>query len=456
MDDIIRLHLNVTELVRECPDACGVIYGSGNPDISGKGVMISYISQAALTCLFTTLPHLYRWIIKPISWNLAGRLHGIGCNKFAGASKFITILEKLRPSLYESNAFFTVSIFIAALVRYSQTPSIFEVVFIDQLVNLQTFIVLAMLVSRAAELEELQKLGITQVFRRERSVCVYVMIMLVCQLVATYASKLPRSAFPQYYIISLACHSFTGYLDVSSYFTFTNTPIFWELVAFGLATGTCYLLGLCIGIASLGYILRHSVTAATLWERIIPRYFREHFFEMFVQIFILSMFSLCGGLVIWRVIELQGLRSWIVKSSQKALQDNDWGYGQTTAVLIWMPILRRAVIVAWETYRQPSPQATNEGLPSGASTTSSEGLVGASALGADSASEPSSLPDSQLPVANAGPVVTPITPRNSVDITTLPIQLPDSESTVTRNATSSSTLEPDPANFRPLRRAFTH
>ena len=120
-------------------------------------------------------------------------------------------IETLRPPLHQSNAFFSISMLIAALVQYSQIPSIFEVLLINGLVNLQINIILTM-----PFLMFLERKGWRWPLSRMR--LLYHATISVAQIAVSYANGLPRSAFPEYYNISLACQSFRGYVNVVVYF----------------------------------------------------------------------------------------------------------------------------------------------------------------------------------------------------------------------------------------------
>ena len=51
LDKADRNLLNLTTTVASCPGICSLAWGKGNPDLSGIGVMISYIMQGVLTFL---------------------------------------------------------------------------------------------------------------------------------------------------------------------------------------------------------------------------------------------------------------------------------------------------------------------------------------------------------------------------------------------------------------------
>lgn len=74
-----------------------------------------------------------------------------------------------------------------------------------------------------------------------------------------------------------------------------------------------------------------------LWRLFVLKWIKEHFHLMFVvAMAILYVYELVS-----EVISLGNTRR-LLNNPGTVDQDNQWGYGQTTAVLIWAPILRPA------------------------------------------------------------------------------------------------------------------
>jgi hypothetical protein len=82
--------------------------------------MISYYIHVALNCLFAAILPVAILLFSVFSWKAGIRT--------------TTLLRKLRKSVYEINAFFSISLLVASIVRWRQAPPVMETVFISYMV----------------------------------------------------------------------------------------------------------------------------------------------------------------------------------------------------------------------------------------------------------------------------------------------------------------------------------
>ena len=116
-----RYLLNVTTTIVACPGICSLAWGSGNPDLSGIGVNISYIMQAVLALLcgpILALVYSFRNGLR-LDESTQDRLSDIFNN-------FIDI-----------SAAFNIPVAIAAAIRLRQYAPFFEQYFLLFLLGMQ-------------------------------------------------------------------------------------------------------------------------------------------------------------------------------------------------------------------------------------------------------------------------------------------------------------------------------
>ena len=97
---------NMTLLVTTCSGVCQIVYGEGNPDISGIGAMISYGVQALVTIIFG----------PPLAFVLLA----CGMDLDSLTRRRFTIwrlLANLSRSVHQSNVFLALSVAIASVIR---------------------------------------------------------------------------------------------------------------------------------------------------------------------------------------------------------------------------------------------------------------------------------------------------------------------------------------------------
>ncbi|RKL08877.1 hypothetical protein BFJ70_g16732 [Fusarium oxysporum] len=124
---------NISLLVDTCPGVCDLVYGSGNPDISGIGAMSSYAIQGISSLLF-----------GPILGILA--LYASSdpdSDSFFALPAKLWVSEAFAPvarSIHQTNVIVAFSVLFATLIRVRQACSVAERDFLQHLVGYEVLV----------------------------------------------------------------------------------------------------------------------------------------------------------------------------------------------------------------------------------------------------------------------------------------------------------------------------
>lgn len=287
--------------------------------------MISYILQIGITCIFGPLLPVFVFAVQHLL--------------LTNLQTTIRFLRKLQSSANEINSFFCITVMISGIVRYNETPPILEIIFIQDLINMQWYIMITLLLSRVYDV-------IFNKIPPKISHALYQFVLMFAQIATSSSVAIPRNAYESYHEVSKACHILRAYKDVSYYFAITSSNTWkWFGIGFGAAIGGLMLLGLLIPLlAKIGRWL------GPLWNIPIFKWTKKNFHKIFAVL----MAILYVYLLISFVIRLGSTRL-LLRNRDSAYQDDEWGYGQTTAVLIWLPLLRPAIKEGWSTLLSSPP-----------------------------------------------------------------------------------------------------
>ena len=290
--------------------------------------MISYLIQVGLTLLFGPVLVVLDLCIKPRTSPLI-------------IKHPYNLLMRLLSPFCEINAFFCISVLVAGLVRFMQTPPIFEIDFLNVLIQTQTAIMFETVVS-----------AIWLWHRRRKDklslILIYFVMVIVAQMAVTYANAIPSSAFPIYSHLAIECHDEYGYIDFSSQF---NPEVAskggYKWIGIGAAIGVGSIIFLFLLFALLGTFV---AWCRRLWSQICLVWFRSWLKSHWRQlgVFLLALWFI--SILPFFATKLQRRRAIVENSIGESFQANEWGYGQTTALLLWAPLLRRAFNESWGKY----------------------------------------------------------------------------------------------------------
>ena len=269
--------------------------------------MISCFIQTALACLFGPLLPLLIWFIALSSRQTLVRS--------------ITLLRKLQHSVYEINAFFSISLVVAAIVRHHQNPSILEISFFSSLFLMESLVAISMIWAQFGD--SLLKLDSTGKLGWPWNL--FYVAICVAILVTSAAIGLPDGTMSVYNQLAKECHNQHQFPDLSNYLSPSaggKSALKWLGVGMAVSIGGSILFGV-LGIALARYL-----------GKIIPQWVKKHGLNIFVTLLLLYYVSV----IIVDAVKLNNVRRILEKMSGGVVQ-NDWGYGETTAILLWAPFV---------------------------------------------------------------------------------------------------------------------
>ncbi|KAN0098706.1 hypothetical protein V8E51_014369 [Hyaloscypha variabilis] len=309
--------LIIPDVVSQCADVCQVAFNSTTAPgaLAGEGVTISYLIQVALVCQFAVLLPVLIWLFNIFSWK--------------AAIQKTPLLRKLQKSVYEINAFFSVSLLVASIVRWRQIPSVMETVLISYVVWTQLLILTTMLFGQLCD-NVLNKTNLTWHWQA------YYLAISFAQLVTSCVIEIPSRGI--YKDLATQCHSQYDFMNLSSYLPTSEK---------GTTTLKWYIIGSAIGLV-IGIL---TIAFAKIIARICPAWLLKHGEITFdISVLSLNLFS-----VIINAIVVEEVRGKLIKLSGDRLPDDGWSYGQTTAILLWLPFFWGAIKETITHLRERSP-----------------------------------------------------------------------------------------------------
>lgn len=308
------------------------LYGSfanGFQDVSGKGVrilnvpmvqkywlklrqvMISYIIQTVLTGIFGPLLPIIIRFIRLSPWQSVIRSE--------------ESIRSLQSTVYDISSFFCISVFIAALVRNRQLPCALEIFFMNKLLVHQYVVVGSMLCARVFDF-------LMNAISLDWAGGFYHLALSIALLVWGFVA-IPSGALRVYHDLATNCDGQRQFVDISRIFTSRSKNFKaakWIFIGLSIGVG-CIILSL---VFKGGRKIYQKIYE--LWHRIILAWLRKHllFSILPVPCLLLLLFYLIRS-----TIELNQTRKVVRNKSRDGSKDDEWGYGQTTAVLLWLPII---------------------------------------------------------------------------------------------------------------------
>lgn len=285
--------------------------------------MIAYAIQVAIACIFGPILPIFFWLIR------------------SRTSLRTTLLREslltLRKSALTINAFYSNTLLIAAIIRFKQAPAILEISFMTKLITLQIFIFIAMFTSQLYDFY-LNKTKISIPWLGvHAAVC-------IAQVILALTVSMPKWTFPLCYDVAVACHDLRHTIDISSMFkngSIHKSGLMWLGVGIAIGFGVGLILGLLESHVPVFTKFVAKVTAR------LPKLVRENGWKVFLIMMLL----------VWIVVLVLGTMTLFdSRDIMKALsgdqfKDNEWGYGQSTAILLWAQFHFEMVLEVFRKYR---------------------------------------------------------------------------------------------------------
>lgn len=248
------------------------------------------------------------------------------------------LLREIQTRLLDTSGFLMISIFVAAISTCSQAsaPSIMELTFLCSLVDLQLWYIIGMIFSQSADRSMNQA-------HAGRNLPHYYYALLFAQFATSSSIKIPHLSV--YKDLAKECHKQHQFIDViSSVSDGAELP---KHVGIGFGITLCFLvaLGLCAT-----YITVVPPRLARLWETVwirVPSWLKNYA-HIIGQFFVIGMYV---GLLPLNLHRLEKVRKLAVQTSgAQPTGEERWGYGQTTAILLWLPFFFSAIKETISTY----------------------------------------------------------------------------------------------------------
>ena len=254
--------------------------------------MISYYIQTALICLFAYFLPVAIWLFNIFSWKAGIRT--------------TPLLRKLRKSVYEINAFFSISLLVASIVRWRQVPPVMETVFIFYMewnqMNNMFFMLSALLYDQPIN-------------KATWDWIVYYAAIALAHLIASFVIGIPNRA--TYRDLATQCKIQQQMLHIADLIT---------------ASEQVQTILMCI-ILVLG-ILLVLVILAGFFRKTPPKTKKQG-----NRTFAIGLFLIMVPMTIFLAHLFAEIRGILKKLSGGQLPENGWGYGEVTAILLWVPLL---------------------------------------------------------------------------------------------------------------------
>lgn len=311
------------QLVTTCPNICAAVYGNGNPDISGIGVYISFFTQAIYWILFRPLLASLFLLLPP-----AKEL------KSQALKTFLQRLKNLSEAVHGTSIFLNFTTLIAAAVRLRQSPPEYEALYLSKLSNyifqLSSSSYITTLAFRHGPVP-----GQRDTF--------YNAVETISVLLSTYlvnAIDAYRGSLGVLRLVASACakeHSFPAPTRVTAIISW---PVY--LSALFVAAAVGYLLSSRFPELTMKFYLNKGEGIfLKAWH---SRKVRIVFFNVMHAMDVVS--------VVHGITVLYQIRVTMQAANVPTDVDNQWGFGQVTAIMIWVPmtlwmVRNLVVLVPW-------------------------------------------------------------------------------------------------------------
>ena len=156
---------------------------------------------------------------------------------------------------------------------------------------------------------------------------IYYFLISFSQIGVGYSVDVPSYVFPVYFKLANECHTQRQFINMAAYFAPTTNKS---------STVKWWGIGLAIGFVA-GVIARFLKPLYRWLKRMLLKIMPEWLKTHGVSIWLVLVLLLYVCDLIMASIKLNTIRNWIAKIGGDQFQDNQWGYGQTTAVLLWLP-----------------------------------------------------------------------------------------------------------------------
>jgi len=295
---------NLTALVSECYDnICKIVYGTGNPDLAGIGVIVSYAVQLILGIVFGPAMMLDLLVLPMLLSNHSPK-------------KFTSWLGKKHETCLWSQLLFSLAISIAScLHQYQAGTFVYENAVMIFLVALtgSTFLSTA-----SAFFFPTEKLGL------------FLILVVVCGMFTTFTWLAPAIRglpFEGIFRICWVVAKERGYAP--------NNVL---IAPYNSAITSLKVMLVVVAIASFIFLWVHLRRRGPRWEGKLSRL---ESIDLFTRICAVLMFVLSIVLVLFSFLALfviMYMRRAMLQIWNGDTGEDRWGFGQVSALFVWAPL----------------------------------------------------------------------------------------------------------------------
>jgi len=346
---------NISLLVEKCPNICVLIYGDGNPDVSGIGVSrISYMSTIRIT---DGLEVLISYIVQFVSTLLVGPgllyLFAFESRYSDGFKQFLSmVINDIMPVINSGNNWIMLSVMVASIIRLSQYPPVFEMDFISTLLWFQWLMALARTVTTrvlTGRLDEKHR-------GRGAWSILFTFLALIFTFIASISAGYPAGPAQSEALVAISrfC-AFENDLPIRLYVDTAEEEKsqlpWWQILLLKLAapfiqaglTAVVVIAGSILLVVGGAFLGLWAEITGFLWAK-LPNGLKKQLTNLGLLALSALIVLLCllpGALwltlCIWLLTIMQGARNDLQMALGKQYQDSYWGFGQVTIVVMLLP-----------------------------------------------------------------------------------------------------------------------
>ncbi|KAG4444080.1 hypothetical protein IFR05_000433 [Cadophora sp. M221] len=306
--------LNITEVVTACPEHCKLAWGTGNPDLSGIGVFISYALQLVI-CIVLGPGHivLYR------CFNQSRHDY----------------LESIQLVALNTTILFALPVAIASFTYLKTGPDLFEMAFIYYLNLMQFLAGISLFCS-----------WVTCAVRANNEIdfrsiaTVFVGGSLHTGLFGGLLSWIDKSSFKDQRFVEFVsiCKTYGYLIPNLPPVLLRRPPIVPSNRRLNDFVLVCIIAGGVLLLMILFRLLVHyEKRIEALLVRTAPIGETNEFWSFKLAACMVSLG--CTSTIAWSFAKMHVIREQLTQNTKGRVEDNEWGFGQVVAIFLWIPLL---------------------------------------------------------------------------------------------------------------------
>jgi hypothetical protein len=227
----------------------------------------------------------------------------------------------------ETTAFLIISLFVTSITtsRKASNPSVLELTFISSLVDFQFWSILGLILTQSAD----KSMNDTQV---SGYMHIVYYVLFIAQIVTSSTIKIPDQNV--YKTLAKECHKQHQFISALSTISGAESA---KWAGIGLGGGVVLVIVIGLAVTYRQHFPSFLGVPFKMMWRIVPAWFKKNS-DKVSNFFIMAMYA---SLIPENFYKVQKLRTLALQTMPAG--EEDWGYGQTTAILLWLPFCLSAI-----------------------------------------------------------------------------------------------------------------